>query len=73
MLDFISQIIIPISGVSAIFLIARKNKYGFLVGLLGQPFWLYSSFHNKQWGIFVASIIYTLNFSYGCYLWFGEN
>lgn len=70
MLDNISQIIIPVTGISAIFLIARKNKYGFLIGLSGQPFWLYSSYVNEQWGIFISSIFFTLNFAYGYYIWF---
>lgn len=61
------QIFILILGSLAIFLIAIKNKWGFVVGLLSQPFWVYSAYKNEQWGIFILSIVYIINWSIGIY------
>ncbi len=70
MWDLISQIAIAIFGVSSIFLVARKNKWGFVLGLLSQPFWYITSFIHKQWGIFFLSIAYTAVWLLGIYEWF---
>ena len=70
MWDIISQIIIFAFGILAIILVARKNKWGFVFGLLSQPFWYITSYTHKQWGIFFISIAYTLSWSYGIYEWF---
>ena len=69
-LDQISQIGITIFGVSAIILVARKNKWGFVLGLLSEPFWLATSFLNKQWGVFLLSIVYVSSWAFGIYNWF---
>lgn len=34
-----------------------------LIGLIGQPFWLYETHRKKQWGIFLLSVFY-------CAAWF---
>lgn len=69
-LEFISQVGLSIFGITAIILVARKNKWGFVFGLASQPFWLLTSFLNKQWGIFFVSIIYTFTWAFGIYEWF---
>jgi len=73
MWDTIAQIGLAIFGVTAIILVAKKNKWGFVFGLLSQPFWFISSFTNKQWGIFLLNIIYSFSWSYGIYVWFFKN
>jgi 8-oxo-dGTP diphosphatase len=70
MFDFIMQCGLFTLGAVAIFLIARKNKWGFVVGLLSQPFWFATSIINHQWGIFVLNFFYTVSFAYGIYQWF---
>lgn len=60
-LELISQITIPIFGGTAIILVAIGNGWGFVVGLASQPFWFYTSIINKQWGVFVASLIFTFS------------
>jgi len=58
------QIIIAITGVVAIWLSQdgqeRWRRYSCIFGLVGQPFWFYSSWQAQQWGIFVLSFFYTL-------------
>ena len=70
MWDTISQIAIPVLGGVAIILVAKKNKWGFVLGLLSQPFWFITSFLNEQWGVFFVSIIYAASWSLGIYEWF---
>ena len=69
-LDIINQIGITIFGASAIILVARKNKWGFVLGLASQPFWLMTSYLNKQWGVLFLSVIYVFSWAYGVYEWF---
>jgi len=70
MLDSISQIGIFFLGITSVVLVARKNKWGFVAGLLAQPFWFYTSYVNEQWGIFLASFAYAASWTYGVYEWF---
>ncbi|MCD4704993.1 nicotinamide mononucleotide transporter family protein [bacterium] len=70
--NLISQIGISFFGVSAIILVAKKNKWGFILGLMSQPFWFITSYINKQWGVFFLSIIYTFSWCLGIYEWFGK-
>ena len=69
-LDIIAQIGITIFGVGAIILVARKNKWGFVLGLISCPFWFITSYENKQWGVFFLNIVYTCTWIYGIYVWF---
>lgn len=69
-LDVISQIGITIFGVSAIILVAGKNKWGFVLGIISCPFWFITSYINHQWGVFFLNIIYTGTWIYGTYNWF---
>lgn len=52
------QIAIMVTGPAAIIMIGLAQPWrrvGFLIGLLGQPFCIYSSWKAKQWGIFIFS------------------
>ncbi len=57
------QFIIMITGIISITFVNSGNDL--MVGvapwvaLIGQPFWLYTSFKNKQQGVFILSIVYT--------------
>ena len=39
----------------------RKDwkKYACIFGLIGQPFWLYTTYNSEQWGMFILSLFYT--------------
>lgn len=69
MWDIISQIGIFVFGTSAIFLVSKKNKWGFILGMLSQPFWYVTAFKNDQWGIFFMNIVYTITWGIGIYEW----
>ena len=52
----------------AIYLVSRQDKYsryGFILGLLAQPFWAYTSFVHEQWGIFVMTLFYAYSWANG--------
>jgi hypothetical protein len=50
MYDLISQIAIFILGAGSIILVAKKNKWGFVLGLASQPFWFITAIVNHQGG-----------------------
>ena len=54
---------IMVFGVTAIWLSQDRDekfrKWASVFGLLGQPFWFYSSFTSEQWGIFFLSFLYS--------------
>jgi len=70
MWEIISQIIIAVFSTLALILIAKKNKWGFVFGLLQQPFWFITTFNNHQWGLFILSFVYTGTWGFGFYEWF---
>ncbi len=62
------QIIILVFGCSAIWLVGRKEhwkKWGYLCGLLSQPFWFYTLVKNDQWGLFILCCWYTYAWGQG--------
>jgi hypothetical protein len=68
--DFFAQIMIVISGLMAIIMIAKKNKWGFVIGLCSQPFWIFTTVVHQQWIIFAQTIIYVFIWLFGVYEWF---
>jgi len=70
MSDVVSQIGLAVFGLAAMILVANKNKWGFVLGLMSQPFWLYTSYSNHQWGIFFLSVVYVFSWAWGIYVWF---
>jgi len=72
-MNFISQVVILICGGLAIWLVSCKADYkrwGFIFGLVSQPFWLYITFKNQQYGMFILSIWYTFGWAKGIYNYF---
>jgi hypothetical protein len=66
----ISQVFIFILGASSIYLVGRNDKiskYGFIIGLMSQPFWLYSTSMDKNWGMFALCLVYTFSWINGIY------
>ncbi len=62
-----AQVVIAISSCVTIFFLSHLGnielaKWGFLTGLVGQPFWLVSTVRKSQWGMFAVSVFYTWQF-----------
>jgi len=57
------QFIIMLTGMGSIYCVNHPNtevvKYASIIGLIGQPFWFYSSATNGQWGVFLLTAVYT--------------
>lgn len=69
-MDQINQIAIPLFGCTAIWFVSRKEKWkrwGYIFGVIGQPFWLIETFRSEQWGIFFMCLWYT--YSWGQGIW----
>ncbi len=57
-------------GSTSIWLVSRTEKWsrwGYIIGLMSQPFWFYNSYINEQWGILLMSCFYTYSWSQGVY------
>ena len=68
--DVVLQVIIASTGGGAIWLVNQDkpwSKWGSVVGTIGQPFWLYTSYINEQWGIFLLSLFYLYCWCQGIY------
>lgn len=62
MIDYLIQIPIIIFSCGANYLFSSKTKYkyGFVVSLMGQPFWIYTTYYHSQWGMFIVSLWFTI-------------
>lgn len=69
-MDIVQAAILILSG-AAIWLVGRRNirvrRWGYVIGLISQPFWLYSSWKAGQWGIFALSAWYVWAWLNGIY------
>jgi hypothetical protein len=69
MTSILPQILIPLTGVTAIWLTQSPNenarRYACLFGLAAQPFWFWATWEAQQWGIFAVSILYTASWLRG--------
>lgn len=72
--DAISQVIIFVVGLIAIFLISGlKNRWGNVAGLACQPCWYFTTWYHQQGGLLALSFVYTLVWCFGIYQWFFKN
>lgn len=72
LLDQMLQALLLLSGATAIFLIKetgrpRRERWGFLIGALGQPVWLYVAWTAGQWGLFTLALFYTWGWTEGAW------
>jgi len=66
----ILQAYITICGISSIWLVSRKEdwrKYGFIMGLIGQPGWFIWAYQTESWGILLMSCFYAYSWAQGVY------
>jgi len=73
MIENIIQIWIALLGGLAIWLVGRIEnwkKWGFVIGLIGQPAWFYTTIKHQQWGMVALSVWYTYAWIEGIYNYF---
>lgn len=73
----IEQMAIAVFGALAIWMSQStsplQQKYAPLLGLAGQPAWIYATIVAEQWGILFLSVLYTLAWCRGVRnQWFPE-
>ena len=67
------QLIILLTGAAAIWLSQsvsyNKRRQACLFGLIGQPFWFYTTISSQQWGLVALSALYTISWGKGAWLY----
>ena len=66
--NIIQFIILVLSGFSIYCLNSKSDKikfYGAVVGIIGQPFWLWTSWNSGQWAIGILSLWYMYSYYRG--------
>ena len=70
MIDLTQSGILVFSG-AALWLITGKTDrarfWGSVLGLVAQPFWIYSAYTTGAWGIGILAIVYMLFYVRGIY------
>jgi hypothetical protein len=67
----LAQLGILLFGCSSIWILGRPHhwrRFGYLLGLLSQPFWFYMAIKTGQWGVFILSLFYSYSWAQG--VWF---
>ncbi len=68
-IDIVVQVGIAVFGFGGVFLVGLKDprhrRFGYLAGLLGQPFWFYLAVSSGAWGIFALACLYTYSWANG--------
>lgn len=70
MIDTISQYAIMLLGPAAIWVVGWRGKYrrwGYIIGIICQPFWFITLYCNEQWPVFVVAFLYMFSWLQG--LW----
>ena len=69
-IELISQIFIPVFTGLSVYLVSRTDKFhrwGYVVGLCNQPFWIYTAINNEQYGILALAGWCTFSYIKGIY------
>ena len=72
-LDFVAQCTVPVLGITAGMMVACKKKWGFVIGLASQPFWITTAIINHQWGSLVSAVFFVFVWAFGIYKWFSKD
>lgn len=61
-IDLGLQIGVAVIGIAAAAMIATTgplHRWGFVLGLAGQPLWFIATWRTRQWGFLILAIFYT--------------
>lgn len=66
------QFALAFFGLTAMWMATGRDitlrKWAPIVGLCGQPFWLYFSWDNRAWGLLILSLAYSAVYVRGIWL-----
>lgn len=74
-LELLSQVAILVLGGLSIAAISLGPKYefkGYLVGVISEPFWLYTAYTHEQWGICISAIWWLVFYTVGLARTYGK-
>ena len=66
--DVVLQVAIALLSLAAIMMISTTgpwHRWGFVAGLISQPFWILATWRARQWGMFGLSVIYVFVWVFG--------
>lgn len=69
MMEFCTQLLIPVLTVTGTLMIAHRDRRGWLVSLSACPFWLLASWPAHQWGVVVNTLFFAAMQVYGYRRW----
>ena len=64
------QGIIFLTGCVALGMLSQNKpwmRWGYIIGLIGQPFWLYTTIVSQQYGITAMAFVYAFLYGLGIY------
>ena len=67
----VAQWLIALFGLPALLLVMEGGAWagwGALLGLASQPFWVWATWRQRQWGMLVLSLAYCLIWGRGAWL-----
>ena len=70
-LNVLTQVGIGLFGCTAIWLVGRPEswrRWGYILGLCAQPFWVYTAITHQQWGVLFLTTLYAYAWVQG--VWF---
>ena len=69
-MDIVAQVGLVLFSGLAIWFLGRREawaRWGWVFGLISEPFWLYTAIKTRQWGIVVMCMWWTYSWAQG--LW----
>lgn len=73
----IIQAAIAVLGASSIWLLGRRDarlrRWGYVLGLASQPFWVFATWQAHQHGMFLLSLFYCWAWTAGIYNHWGAD
>jgi hypothetical protein len=60
--NVIQFFILTLSSLSIWFMAGKRYQiFGFIIGLCGQPLWIYTTYKSGQWGMLLLSLWFIFN------------
>jgi len=56
-------------SIISLWLVGNKNVWGFVIGLVGQGFWLLYTMSTEQYGLIPGVLVYTVVYIRNIYQW----
>lgn len=70
MIELFCQAMIVSCGAASIWMLNTKHyrRLGAVIGLIAEPFWLWTAIHHRQWGIVLLCFWYSYAYIQGVFV-----